>query len=876
MGFKLTIIGLCLPFAATTASDISEQLTTELPGEMRTRQGEVSYQARRKAEETAKVPQPLDFGDALRTHALSRAAVTLTNSSDLYLGELTRLAIVAEAGRSNTPAIDLRAGRARFISRGRPASTPFRTPQLVGLNRGTEFLVEVGPGRTVVTLFDGEAELSNPDTPQPVRVRNGQQGIAVAGQPIEVRAVIQARSIVQWWIYYPGILDPEELELTPEEQVRLAASLEGYRAADLLRALRQYPGYPDPVAQASDAQRLYLTGLLLAVGAVDRSETLLNQVDTRSPLARALRTMIDAVSSSAGGAAEPRAHSSGIPQSAIRNPQSSSELLALSYAHQATNNLKAALVAARGAVECSPNFGFGWARVAELEFSHGHIRAARDAVEKALTVAPLNAQAHSLRGFLLSAENHTHEAISAFDEAIRIDPALGNAWLGRGLCKRRISLLGTSRREEALIEKSKIKNQKSKIEDWLSDLRTAAILEPTRSLLRSYLGKAFADAGLTDAALKELAVAKHYDPNDPTPWLYSALLLHDDYRTAEAIEELEKSQKLNDNRAVYRARLLLDQDQAVRSANLANVFEDASMSDVSVRESARAVSFDYANFSAHLNLASSFDQLRDPTRFNLRFESEWFNEHLLASLLAPVGAGSLSQNLSQQEYSRLFAGNRFGLNGTTEYFSSGEVRQLASQFGTFGGTSYALDLDYQHKDGVRINNDLNRIEWYSRIKQQLGPQDSALVLVKYQDYDAGDNFQYYNPTNARPAFRFTETQTPLLLAGWHHEWSPGVHTLFLGGRLENNQHVSDTNANQRIAVFNPAGVIDPTAVVPFDVKYHSQFETSTAELNSIIQREQPSNLHGPSEQNGAFQGASTRDNPVQLRGVGLELAVILD
>src|SRR6185436_17691219 len=100
---------------------------------------------------------------------------------------------------------------------------------------------------------------------------------------------------------------------------------------------------------------------------------------------------------------------------------------------------------------------------------------------------------------------------------------------------------------------------------------------------------------------------------------------------------------------------------------LANVFEDAGMTDLSVRESARAVAYDYANYSAHLNLASGFNALRDPTRFNLRFDSEWLNEHLLASLLAPVGAVPLSQNLSQQEYSRLFAANRFGLSGTTEY-----------------------------------------------------------------------------------------------------------------------------------------------------------------------------------------------------------------
>ena len=47
------------------------------------------------------------------------------------------------------------------------------------------------------------------------------------------------------------------------------------------------------------------------------------------------------------------------------------------------------------------------------------------------------------------------------------------------------------------------------------------------------------------------------------------------------------------------------------------------MTDVSVREAAQAVTYDYANYSAHLFLANSFDALRDPTRFNLRYETAW-------------------------------------------------------------------------------------------------------------------------------------------------------------------------------------------------------------------------------------------------------------
>src|SRR6185503_2310081 len=321
-----------------------------------------------------------------------------------------------------------------------------------------------------------------------------------------------------------------------------------------------------------------------------------------------------------------------------------SEWLAQSYLLQPTN-LKASLMSARAAVEKSPGFGFGWARVAELEFSFGRIGATDRALRRALELSPRNAQAIALRGFVLAAQNHISEAQSVFEEALELDGALGNAWLGRGLCRIR----------------------QRDTEGGRADLQTAAALEPNRSLLRSYLGKAFDAAHDEFHAGKELELAKRLDTNDPTPWLYSALLDYEQHRINDAVRSLEKSVELNDNRQVYRSELLLDQDRAVRSASLATIYQRAGLADVSVREAARAVTDDYGNYSAHLFLANSFDAFRHPTRFNLRYETAWFNALLLANLLAPVGAGTFSQSISQQEYSRLFETKQFGLTTTTNF-----------------------------------------------------------------------------------------------------------------------------------------------------------------------------------------------------------------
>src|SRR5205814_1200364 len=183
------------------------------------------------------------------------------------------------------------------------------------------------------------------------------------------------------------------------------------------------------------------------------------------------------------------------------NGESASRWLAESYRLQSESDLNGALKAARRAVELSPEFGFGWARVAELEFSFGRNGAAEEALAHALRLSPRNAQAIALQGFVLAAKNRIDEALATFNEAIAADGSLGNAWLGKGLCRIRRG-----------------QNQQGR-----HDLLVAASLEPQRSILRSYLGKAFAFIEEDALAIKEFDLARSLDPQDPTPWLYSAL-----------------------------------------------------------------------------------------------------------------------------------------------------------------------------------------------------------------------------------------------------------------------------------------------------------------------------------------------------------------
>jgi cytochrome c-type biogenesis protein CcmH/NrfG len=773
--------------------------------------------------QAASTNQTLHVGDRLRTGLHSRATVRLSNLTVLRVNELTTLQIQPPSAPGKQSALDLEKGAAYFFSRERPTEMEFRTPLASGAIRGTEFNLAVADdGKTEVTLIDGAVALTNQNGG--VNLASGEQGVVEPGQAPRKTPSINAINIIQWTLYYPAVLNTDELNLTDAEKQSLADSLAAYRSGDLLAALADYPTNR---ANISESEKIYFAQLLLSVGQVDQSETELSSI--QSPLADALREVVAAVKFQT------------IPST--NHYQLSTSLLADSYYLQSRSQLDAALAAARAATQKAPGFGFAWERLAELEFSFGHTDAALSALEKGLQLSPRNAEAISLKGFLLAAQNKSSEARKFFEDAIAVDGALGNAWLGRGL----------------------VRIHSGDADGGLKDLQVAAVLEPNRSVLRSYLGKAFANKDDDARAEKELKLAQKLDPNDPTSWLYLALLEQQENKINQAIGDLQQSQARNDNRSVFRSKLLLDQDQAVGSVNLASIYRDAGMSDVSVREAASAVNDDYANASAHLFLSDAYNDLRDPTQFNLRYETVWFNELLLANLLSPVGGGRLSQEVSQQEYSKLFQQNGLSLASSTDVRSDGMYHEQASQSGIDGDTAYALDLDYHHNDGIRPNNGLDDLEWDTTIKQQVTAHDTALMLVQYQDYHSGDNFNYYNPASARPNYKFDEYQHPILVGGWDHEWSPGIRTLVLLSRLTDEQDFSDKAAPEFVLGEDPLGAINSVNTsVGFDVNYHNNFDIYSAEVNQICEWDRVTLSAGARYQAGKFQTQDFLQNPTGL------------
>ena len=759
-------------------------------------------------------------GDRLRTLERSRAVVRLSDLSLLRLSELTHIQIPEATTRRS--GFNLLRGLIYFFHRDKPGVMPVSTPTAYAVVLGTEFIVEVtDDGSTRLTLFEGTIDMTNRFGR--VALKSGESAQAgLASAPV-MTPRLEGLQPIQWVLYYPGILDPKELANI--DQPALHLSLRAYREGDLHAALANYPAAREP---ASGIERVYLAGLLLAVGQVERAQALIarDMPQNAATLAGALRRVITAV------------HFREEPTAAI--PPSASAWLAESYYHQSRSDLAQALNAARRATEISPQFGFAWARLAELEFSFGRITAARSAVQRSLELSPRNAQAAALQGFLFAAENKLDSAVGAFDRAIALDGALGNAWLGRGLCR--------IRRGDPIAGRE--------------DLQVAVTLEPQRAVLRSYLGKAFANAGDASRAEHEFSLAKAIDPDDPTAWLYSALLNQQLNRINDGVRDLERSQELNDRRSVFRSRELLDQDRAVRGANLAALYRDAGMPEVGVHEAGRAVASDYANYSAHLFLANSYNELRDPNLVNLRYETPTFSEYLIANLLSPVGGTMLSPQVSQQEYSRFFEQNRFGFSSAASYASDGSWMASGSQFGIVDNIGYALDAAWRSRNGERRNDDLEQFVGSGQFKAQLTPQDSFYFLGAYGHVESGDVRPFLDDAQSSATLRVKEVQEPNLFAGYHREWAQGVHTLFLGARLDDTLQLREQNAFVPTLVRDANGVLTgevSPAFSTFDVDYRSSFNAWSAELQQIVQRSAHTIIAGVRYQIGKTDTESVLD-----------------
>lgn len=674
---------------------------------------------------------PVCEGDSIRVGGFSRATVAFLDSGLRLTIEQNTEWVVRQPRVPGRSIIELIRGAILFFT-SRPRSLDVQTPFVNAAVEGTEFLVRVADNRAEINVLEGTVALTN-DSGQ-LTLTGGQSGQAVAGQAPQ-RINIRPRDAVQWALYYEPVAPPTDS----------LAQLDRVQPAD-----RDSQFY---VRRAS---------LRLGVGAVadaraDIGEAL--RVEPGNGDAYALAAIIDVALNNREGALE-----NGRRAVELR-PQSVSARIALSYAFQTSFKLEAARdellrIVPESRSQDGPQHAVALARLAELSLSLGDLDKAVDAAGRAVAVAPNLARPQTVLGFVELTRLHTSAAKAAFNNAISLESGSPLARFGLGL---------------AMIREGDLRGGRSEIE-------TAAALNVEDAIIRSYLGKAYFDEKNDTLAMRQFDLAKILDPRDSTAWFYDAIRKQTLNRPVEALRDLQKSIELNDNRAVYRSRFLLDEDLAVRGARLGRIYHDLGFENVALLEGWKSLAADPGNSSAHRLLADNYLAL---PRHEIARDSELLQSQLLQTVninpvqprLADNGFGFLDDSgvsaVGFNEFTQLFATNQIRLLGDGV---AGNQKTRADNLilsGLFDRWSYSVGQFHLNTDGVRQNDDLRQNIYNAFLQTDVSHRDSAQIEVRRTRSNSGDRSLLFDPQNFLTDFRSIGGTDDVRLGG-RHAFSPST------------------------------------------------------------------------------------------------------
>jgi tetratricopeptide (TPR) repeat protein len=662
-------------------------------------------------------------GDTVRVGPNSRASLQLSNQSVMRLNENTTFTLTALEQEGKPFVVEMLRGAAHFLSR-KPRSLDVNTPYTIAGVRGTEFFVGVEEGRTDILVFEGMVLAQNQHGQ--VELGSGQSAAALEGQAPVQTVLVRPRDAVSWALYYPSVGLPER-----DPAVSAEALHAGQRASELL-----------------------------AVGQADRANEELEQalrIDPDFAEAYALQSIIALVRNENQRAAD-------LSERALQiKPDSATAWLARSYVQQSMFQVEEARASREQAVQAEPSNGLAWAALAESWAMNGNLNRALEAAERAVELQPDLALTQKVLGFVHLMQVRTDQARQAFLRAIELDQADPMPRLGLGLAEFRDGDVAEGQRQ----------------------IEIAASLDPNRSLIRSYLGKAFFEQKRSDVALREFDIAKELDPSDPTPWFYSAVTKQTTNRPVEAMQDYQRAIELNDNRAVYRSRLLLDSDLAARNAALGRLYGELGFEQLALSEGFKAVNQDPANFSAHRFLADLYAGLprHEIARVSALLQSQLLQpinltpiQPTLAEsnlfLISAMGPTALSFNefnpLFERRQRVAFLGS--GLVGENDTWAAeGVLSAIYGRMSLSGGYTH-FETDGWRENAFQEDDLLNLFAQY-----QITHNTSILAEFRSRDLTRGDTELRFFEDDFLSQMEQDES-TEMARFGIRHDFLPG-HTL---------------------------------------------------------------------------------------------------
>lgn len=698
------------------------------------------------------VGETLKVGEVVRTREDGRVAIQLANGSQLKINANSHLElkqITLREGLTPTATHRLQnilrvmSGEVWIRNSGEPLE--IQTVPVTATIRGTEFNLAVGPSDFArLAVLDGLVEFSNPQGS--VLVAANEQATAKLGEPPRKTVLLNPLDAVQWSLYYP---DPAGDRVEREQAERADPRSPRYWTWAARQHLLR--------GQVPEARR-----------ALDRALALASN-DARAHALRAAVALVQNRKAEARADAE---------RAVAADPAAPEAHLALSWVQQAEFDLDGALASARRAVALDPDDPQALIQESRLLFGMGRTREAVKVAEKARQRAPKDALVNSTWGFLQLARGRVEEASQAFQEAIAQDSTLGEPHLGLGL----------------------VRFRRNQTEEAVEEMRKATLLEPKAALYNSYLGKAYYEAKNDRLAQKYLAEAKQLDPRDPTPYFYDAIRLQSVNRPLEAVQDLQKSIELNDNRAVYRSNLLLDEDLAARAATLGRIYNNVGFGQLGLNEGWKSLAINPADYSAHRLLADSYSSL---SRHEVARVSELLQSQLLQPInIIPVQPQLAETNLfilqdagpaapSLNEFNPLFVQDRLNLLTSGVIGGNNIFGDQVVLSGIEGLLSYSFGQFHYETDGFRENADQKRDIYNAFFQFNLSPDTNIQAEWRYSSLESGDLALRFNPESFFSTQRKVE-HVKSERVGLRHNLSPNSQIIASATYQE-----SDFNTNLR-------------------------------------------------------------------------------
>ncbi len=486
---------------------------------------------------------------------------------------------------------------------------------------------------------------------------------------------------------------------------------------------------------------------LLASGDYEKAEAALDAGGGATPAATAALRTIIAISRNHIADAE---RWSGIALQA--DPEFAPASIAASYVHQAKGDLTGALEFAQSAAKVAPNDPYALARLAEVQMIIGDRRAALATANQTLAIERLPL-ALFVAGLAELAASHYEKAEALFEEAIALDDEAPLPRLGLGLAR--------------------IRQGHTSAGTW--EIERAVILDPRRAALRTWLARGYFDEALTAKAAEELRLAKAEDPEDPTPYLFSALRLFAENRPIPALRELQQAEERGNLRRTLRATRGLGEDTATRGAAEGRIYDVLGFEQLAINAGARATDADPSNPGGHRFFADAYRQFPG-------YEAAQTSELLRSQLLSPPSKTPVQPELAEAdlalldttgpsrvtfaEFSPLFDADGFRLDGFGLIGTQNTFADQVSATALYKNASVSVGQYHYATDGFRENNDL-RHDIYNAIGTlAITPEFSVFGEYRLRETKGGDRPIDFDINSYDPTVRAT-LEREVARAGFH-------------------------------------------------------------------------------------------------------------